>query len=275
VPGPKAPAQPISRRVAPDEVLPADLDVVVRVDLARLKEVLGPDPEKLIAERLGTDPAVEAALKRGRSATLGLRAGDIETGDHVLVVEGDMKSFEVDRSSFTAQPGVNDRVKVFTRTTATTRRGTEVLVVLDERAVAFASPAEADAVLRVVREGADPKRGQPAAEGLLSFDLRPQRLPTDVERRFPSVARLLSQVQRVRGVVHVESEALVVRLEVVTQSEASADRVARFLAAFRDDADPTGASAVLKKMEIEKVGAAVTVRLPVPALLVVSAIRGE
>lgn len=270
--GINAPPQPISRRLEPNEIIPSDLDVVVRLDLARLKEALGAEPEKQLAARLGTDPAVTAALGTGRSAMLGLRSMDLERGDHVLVVEGDMKRFAVDKASYDPHPTANDKVTVFLRKTPTTRRGTEVLVLLDERAVAFASPSEADAVLRVLADGADDDRGQPVAEGLLSFDLRPRRLSAELEQRFPSIARLVSQVQRVRGTVHVEAEALALRVELVARSEASADRVARFFSVLKDGADPEGTSAVLRTLEVEPLGGVVSVRLRVPAALALAAL---
>jgi hypothetical protein len=247
----------------------------VRVDLTRLKEVLGPDPEKLLTEELRADALAIDALAKGRSATLGLRSADIDTGDHVLIVEGDMKSFVIDERRFSPLPSANDKVKVFTKITPTSRRGTEVVVVLDERAVVFASPAEADAVLRVVRDGADDDRGKPAAEGLMSFDMRPRRLPTIVQRRAPSVAHLLSQVQRIRGMVSVESESLLVRLEVIGKSEGAVERLGRFLSAFRDEADPSGASALLKTLKLEPLGATLAIRLEIPAIMVVAALKSR
>ncbi len=273
--GVNAPPQPVSRRLTPNEVIPGDLDVVVRVDLARLKDALGAEPEKQLAARLGTDPQVSAALRKGRSATLGLRSIDLEKGDHVLVVEGDMKAFTLDEASYEPQPSANDRVKVFLRKTPTTRSGTEAMVLMDDSAVAFASPSEADAVLRVVKDGADEERGQPTAEGLLSFDMRPRRLSADLEQRFPSIARLVSQIQRVRGTVHVEAEALVLRVEVIAKSEASADRVSRFLSVLKDGADPQGTSALLKTLEVEPLGGVVSVRLRVPAAVVLAALEAE
>ncbi len=247
----------------------------MRVDLTRLKEVLGPDPEKLLTEELRADALAIDALAKGRSATLGLRSADIDTGDHVLIVEGDMKSFVIDERRFSPLPSANDKVKVFTKITPTSRRGTEVVVVLDERAVVFASPAEADAVLRVVRDGADDDRGKPAAEGLMSFDMRPRRLPTIVQRRAPSVAHLLSQVQRIRGMVSVESESLLVRLEVIGKSEGAVERLGRFLSAFRDEADPSGASALLKTLKLEPLGATLAIRLEIPAIMVVAALKSR
>jgi hypothetical protein len=268
--GINAPPQPISRKLEPNEIMPADLDVVVRVDLARLKDALGAEPEKQLAARLGTDPAVADAIRSGRAATLGLRSIDLERGDHVLVVEGDMKRFTPDAASFEAQPSANDKVKVFARKTPTARSGTEVLVLMDDRAVAFASPSEADAVLRVLAEGADDDRGQPTAEGLLSFDMRPRRLSAELEQRFPSIARLVSQVQRVRGSVHVEADALVLRMQVIAKSESSAERVTRFFSVLKEGADPQGASALLRSLEVEPLGGVVVVRLRVPATVVLA-----
>ncbi len=263
----------LSRRISPNEALPADLDVVVRVDLARLKEVLGPSPEETLAGKLGADPAHQAALRGARAVTLGLRVADLETGDHVLVVEGDLKAYQPDRAVFAERPSANDQVKIFTRTAPAGRSGAEVIVRLSDQAVAFASPAEADSLLRVLSDGADEHRGQPAAEGLLSLDVRPRRLSVDLERRFTHVARLVSQVSRIRGVAEVDADALAVRVEITAKSGPAAERVARFAEALREGADPKGASAALAALEIEPLGAVVHLKVRVPAAVVMAALK--
>ena len=55
VPGPKSAARPpqLSKRLYASDLLPADLDVVVRVDMARLRAGLGPSFAETLAARAG------------------------------------------------------------------------------------------------------------------------------------------------------------------------------------------------------------------------------
>jgi hypothetical protein len=272
VAAPDAEKKQISRRVDPNEVIPRDLDVVVRMDLARLKEALGPKPEEELATRLTDDPNVGRALARARALTLGLRASHLDQGDHVLVVEGDMKELELDTGEYREERSSNDQIRTFVRDGFVQRRDTALLVRLDERAVAFASPAEADAVMRVLRNGPDEGRGEPAAEGLVSVDVRPRRLDPALEQRFPSISRIVAQIQRVRGVMLIKADSVGIDLDVVAKSEASAVRVARFFEALREGADPQGLSSVLKRLDVEALGTTVHLSVRVPAELLLAVI---
>lgn len=257
---PKVTAEPaISRRLLPNEIIPADLDIVVRVDVEKLRQTLGRSFDRELQARFSADEMLAASLARARSLTIGLRGEDLDNGDRVIVVEGDIGALELDRRGFVPQPSRNDKVKIYTRSLTAARDATDAVIVLDERAAAFVSPVETDAVLRILREGADAQRGQPLAEGVVSADVRVKRMPPSLERRYPSLAKLVSQVQRVKALLKVSDEGLRLEGEVVARSEESADKVRRFLDAFREGASGEGATAMLKKMKLEKLGAVVRV----------------
>ncbi len=268
----KSPEAPqVSRRLLPDEVIPSDLDVVVRVDLQKLRGTLGPDFDRELAARLGDDPMVARALPRARAMLLGLRAADWTAGDRVLVLEGDLGDLGLERAGFIRAESKNEKVRIFTRSLIAERAGVDTVVVLDERAVAFVSPVETDAVLRVVKRGADEGRGQPVAEGIVSADVRVHRLPPSLERKYPSFGRLLAQVQRIKAVLRVQDDGLKIEGEVITKSEDAADKVRRFFDAFREGATGTdGISLALRSMKLEKLGAIVRVR----AVLTVADLAG-
>lgn len=254
---PRSPDQPLSRRLLPNELVPADLDVVLRVDLERLRRTLGARLEDELKARYGGDLHLEQALARGRTVLVAVRAGDLDAGDHVIVIEGEPKGLDKPPEGFEERRTPNDRVRMFVRTVTAARSETDAIVILDQRATAFVSPLETDAVSRVLRDGADERRGQPVAEGLVSADVRPKRLPAELERKFPSLARLVSQVQRVKMLLNVNDDGLRVDAEIIAKSEAAADKVRRFLDVFREGASGDGASKLLKKMQLEKLGAVV------------------
>lgn len=261
----------VSRRLSPDEVIPADLDTVVRVDIDRLRKALGADFEQQLARRFLDDPIAARAVAKSRALTVAVRAAELEAGDRVLVVEGDPDLLHLERDGFTPRPSANDKVRVLLRDVPVSRYETQLAVVLDERAVALVTPIEVDAVLRVLRDGSDALRGQPIAEGIVSADVRPRRMPPSLERKYPSLARLVSQVQRIRLSLNVSDDSLLLAGEIIARSDASADKVRRFVDAFREGATGEGpVSAVLRNVKLEKLGAVVrvTTRMPIADIAV-------
>ena len=63
---------------------------------------------------------------------------------------------------------------------------------IGDRALVLVSPVEVGSVARVLRQGPDERRGDPAAEGIVSLDLRAGRLPPHLERRFPSIGAIIA-----------------------------------------------------------------------------------
>lgn len=267
---PRAPSgAQLSRRLHPNEVLPADLDVVVRLDVQALRRTLGPTFDQQLASRFSSDPILARAAPRARTLTVALRAADIERGDHVIVLEGDPGDLGLANEGYEAQPSANDKVRVFVRALPGPRDGTEAVVILDERAVVLVSPVETDAVLRVLRDGPDEQRGQPVAEGIVSADIRARRLPHELERRFPSFGRLIAQVTRIKALMAAGDEGLRVETEIIARGDAGAERVRKFLDVLREGASEDGATVVLRRMKIEKLGATVrvTAALPIDVLV--------
>src|SRR5438552_1393840 len=101
VPAGGEPRQPVSEEALPEkprprtwegtDLIPADLDLVVRVDLGKLRASLGPEAAKELAreglDRSQADAAVRAALASADIAWLGVRVAELEEGDRVLVTE--------------------------------------------------------------------------------------------------------------------------------------------------------------------------------------------
>jgi hypothetical protein len=254
----------ISHRLHPTEVLPADLDLVVRIDLERVKVALGPAAEKELGARFGTDGMVGRAVQKGRTVTVALRVADIDNGDYVIVVEGDVKNFDPSATGFKERQSTNDMVRIFSHDEVRGRDSTHTVVVLDDRAVAFVSPVEADAVMRVLREGPDDLRGQPVAEGIVSADVRPRRLSPSLERKFPSISRLIAQVTRIKARLNVADAGLVLEGEIIAQGEPGAERIVKFFKTLQEGAGSEGPTAVLKTASFERFGVVVNVRADIP-----------
>lgn len=267
-------AQPlVDRRLEPTDLLPADLDLVVRVDLGRLRSGLGPTSMHALASRLPGDRLLREALVRADAVTVGLRADDLEAGDRVVVVEGALAqhALEPDPAVFAPGPTWVEKVRVWDRggDGAVPREQVARVMRLEDRALVFVTALEVDATSRVLRAGPDERRGQPFAEGIVSLDWRPRPLRTSLARRFPSIAGVLRGLSRVRATATMGESSVEVRAELEAQDDAAATKVSRFLEILRDNAgdDPT-----LRAVSIERAGTTVHVASDVPAEVVLRAV---
>ncbi|WP_437981435.1 hypothetical protein [Sorangium sp. So ce117] len=276
-----SPAGPrVVRRIEPADLLPADLDLVVRVDVARMRDGLGQAASDELARRAldeVPDEALESALQRADVVWLGLRLADLEEGDRVVVLEGRMAGLTPDPGRWEPAPAAQDGVAVFDRRggVAGSRADTARIIALGDRAVALVSAVEVSSVARLLRDGPDARRGDPAAEGLVSLDLRARRLPPYLARRFPSIGALVAGVARVRGVASLHDEGVRLDVELVGVDAAGAARARRFLEVFRDNVEDARYADLMKELSIEQVESTVRLRWLFPAPLVLALLSGR
>jgi hypothetical protein len=157
-----------SRAVMPSELFPDDLDLVVRIDAARIRQnpMLAGVVRDLAAKSstAGIIASAKNAFGDAAAVWVGTRwMSDGFHGDGIVAVEsppsGDARPTET-----IARP----RIEVLERPASS--RGEPALEVIVQRGgVVLATAAEADAVLRVLRAGPDAGRLDPPARGLLSF----------------------------------------------------------------------------------------------------------
>lgn len=251
------------------ELFPADLDLVLRVDLARMRAALGPMANGL-SSRMGSeidarDELAARAIERARVAWIGTRLADIETGDRVLVIEGDIEDLRPDPDIFQLlDPPLSDVIKTFERRGPLSRDATARVHLLGARTIVFVSGVEVDSVERVLLRGADPGRRDPPAEGLLSADLRARRLPPGLERRFPSIGAIVRGIERARASVTMVDEGLQADVEVMTVSNVASTKVEVFLNALREGGQGSRYALLFDGLHVEKIERAVRVKWLVP-----------
>jgi hypothetical protein len=268
-----APQQPRSAKRKPHvdavELFPADLDVVLRVDLARMRAALGPMANGL-SSRVGSeidarDELAAKAIERARVVWIGTRLGDVEAGDRVLVIEGDVEDLRPDPGIFQVlDPPLSDAIKTFERRGPLARDATARVHLLGARTIMFVSSVEIDGVERVLLRGADTGRRDPPADGLLSADMRGRRLPPGLERRFPSIGAIVRGIQRARATVTMVDEELSADIEIAAASESARSKLEGLLKALREGGQGSRYAVLLDGLQVERIERALRVKWLVP-----------
>lgn len=267
----------LSRKLEAADLLPVDLDIVVRIDIARLKAGLGPGVVGAFAERAATeggDAFIAEAMSRADTVFVGLRLADLDAGDRVLVAEGQLGELHVDPSEWaeTTPAATMEGVRILDRKGSISRGSTGRIVKAGDRLYAFVSPVEVDAVSRLLRDGADSERGDPEATGLVSADVRGHRLPRSLEKKYPSIAAVIAGVARIRGTAAMADNGVKMKVEIIARSEPDAARVEKFLVTVRDAGASTKHADLMKSVQIERAGPRVHVSALVPAPMVIAAL---
>ncbi|HEU4412474.1 MAG TPA: hypothetical protein VFS43_44945 [Polyangiaceae bacterium] len=228
--------------LGPGEFLPADLDLVVRLDAARLRSLASDPPMRaLLTEYEEGHPWLKRALgMRAASIWVGFRGEpDGARSDTVLIVQGDLRAWKASLESG-AGPERPWRLKalpapglsVYERAAVPSDRGSPVrLALVRERIGVLASAAEADAVDRILGGGPEAERLEPPADGALGFALRPRSLVGSIGKGYPALARLMVEARSVRGGADFEADSLRADATVEFRSEEAAERSERVLRA--------------------------------------------
>ncbi len=270
-PPPRAPALS-----APNDAVPPDLDLVIRVDLAKVRAALG--PEGIAALRRGAASAAGAetgsdffvrALEHADVACLALRPELVPgEADNVLVLGGHFHELDVEASlrkdGWSAPLDLGGAVFRYERPGKVSRSSALRAYEFGDEGLVFASPAEVDSVEAVLEHGLAPNPLKPEARGVLAFAARLRALRGGFGARYPSVARALGDARRVEGVV--DSTASGLRLEVSLefgsndQAIAALGELERIRAALAQGEGKMATVATSAKLEA--VGAFVIVRVP-------------
>lgn len=249
----------------PSELFPADLDLVVRVDLGRMRAQLGPAAELLTSrgwpETERGEEIVSHAIRRANVVWIGMRLADVDAGDRVLLVEGDLEDLRPDRSTFEpVDPPLADQVRTWERRGPLARASTARVHAFSGRMIAFVTPVEIDSVERVLKRGPDARRRDPSAEGVLSVDVRGKRLPPSLERRFPSIAAIIGGLSRARASATMRGDALRIDAEIQANDGRAATKAEGLLHALREGGMAGRYASLFEDVRIERIERAIRVR---------------
>ena len=264
-----ADAPRVSRRIEAQDLLPSDLDVVLRFDVARMASELGPaamDELRRGALRSAAhegDPLASwlaDALGGADVVWVATRLGAFETGDRVIVVEGKVPAWKPGVLQLTKlDTGFSD-VAVLDRSGSLKRSDLARVVLHKDRLAAFVSAVEVDAVLRSLRGQDTHTKLDPPAEGLLSAEAKISGLPEPYAGQYPSLARLTRHIEKASLVVTAKDKALQLEGQLVANTVEGAELVEKLLTALRDEGGEGGEESPLKGAEFVRVERVVRVR---------------
>lgn len=268
----------VDRELEPTEILPADLDLVIRLDMARMRGGIGPAAADALSRRALSDnaePELREALGCAEVVWIAAHASDLESGDRVIVIEGRSCMPELLSSRWERVRSGNGKLRIFDRKDAAPRTGTARIMNLGNKATAFVSPVELDAVKRVLDDGPDDQRGNPVAEGVVSVDLRPRPLPPALAKKYRSIGAVLAGIERVRGTAVLVNDGLKIDAEVTGKSAEGATKAAKFLEGLRDSLSGSQKfGETVQKARVETIEKIVQVRVVVPSKVLLGALAG-
>ena len=261
VPAPPSEPRLDPRSVTPPELLPEDLDFVVRIDAARVREnPMLAGVARDLAKTSGSQmlDSVKGAFEDATAIWIGTRwMSDGFHGDGVIAIE------RTPGSDLQSMPPQRD-ITVIERP-ARARGDAALEIVLRGRGLVLATPAEVDAVFRVLRSVPDRSRLDPPAHGLVSFAGR-MRPSTPIDVVAQSTLRELTQ--GLVGYAGTIEERAAIEVDAaltygsVTDAKRAADKA-------RDAAARLGAlegtvGTVAHSVKLTEIGASLRIRAEVP-----------
>ncbi|MBK7582120.1 MAG: hypothetical protein IPI67_18180 [Myxococcales bacterium] len=277
IPPPAAPAPAFAQ---PSDAIPADLDVALRIDLSRIRAVLGESAfevlrhasngsganddrqsEALMAEALQRADAVWIAFRPGKSTA------DI---DSVTILRGHFA--KLDPRKFATRPAwgpssdLGGGWRRYDRARPKARGAPARIYARTDELLVFVSTAPLDSVERRLEAGVADPHLEPVEKGVISLDARPRPLARLLGDRSPTLARLLLQAERLRLTAGLEPDGLDAELELALGGASEAREVAASLGALAQAAaGAQGLTAkVLEGLQVEAVANRVVVRLRLP-----------
>lgn len=268
------PASPALTRGA--DALPADLDLVVRLDLRRVQSALGPElvrelrrAAELSSGKDGTEALVARMLEQADVLLLGVRPRLAASLDHVLVLEGRFSGF--DPSSLPAEPrwrqpeDLGGDVRRWDRRALPGRGAPARIYAWSDRVIVLASAVEIDSTERAVELGEREGAVVPPSKGVLSFAARTVPLVVALEERSPELARILSSAQRLEGSAEIDATGIHVDLALEVDGPETAHHLRDLLEALSKLLSLKRSTAeIASSARFDVAGSYVTCRLDVP-----------
>jgi hypothetical protein len=238
----KPPAAPVANVVRPVVYVPADLDLVLRLDVSRFRDTMGAEPEQTLEkmwETFGESSSTQSssakwlvpALKSTDTLWLGCRLGQKGCKDFVFVLRG---RFASAREGYGFGPEKNKRDLgagwlSFDLTSAGRSAAARLYWRPPELAV-IVSLAELDSAERSIEQSQDTTRLEPSETGLMSMSARSKALALVLREHSPKAAEWLNKSERIELRFDPSPKVTVATFSITFQDSSQAETAAK---AFR------------------------------------------
>lgn len=233
VPRPRPPLPPAPRVASAADLIPADLDVVVRLDLGRVKAALGAAALTALAGQVlargKAEPGAEdlelSSLLEADQVYLGYRPSPLWAPlDRVLALQGRFTQLMGPPKGFGGATDLGGDVRYWDAKTTPPRSGVARIYASSQRLRAFVSEAEIDAVERALAGLSAGRRLEPPEEGTLSLAARPALL--GVLSGHGALRELLDGAKVLRAVADLESDGVQLKAELLLENAEQATQLA-------------------------------------------------
>ncbi len=230
-PLPALPPAPVIASAA--ELIPPDLDLVVRLDLARVKAALGATTlaalsREVLARGSGgqePDELVVTSLLAAEQVYLAYRPSPLWAPlDRVLAVQGHFDELVRPPTGFSGATDLGANLRYWDNKSTPPRAGVARIYALGQRVRAFVSEAEIDAVERTLDGFSSPRRLDPPEEGTLSLAARPRLLGR--LSGTGTLRDLLEDAKALHAVADLESDGVRLKVELLMAGADEAEQLA-------------------------------------------------
>lgn len=265
--------------VRPLDAMPADLDLVLRLDLHKMRETLGATAMTAINERAvsglrGADSATDKLLLDALANTdtlwLGVRpTSTLDGADNVFVLSGRYPGFDPHRAEstprFSAGLDLGADLRRYDREKSPPRSAPARFYVRGEDLIVSLSEAEIDSVERSFEEQRGLPALEPAEKGVLSAVARPRVLPTSWFLAAPALRRLAEHAERLELTADLSGAGVAASLALRFEDDAMAERVSAALEELRSalDGAPGRLAKFASKLRVSHAGRYVTLDLAI------------
>jgi hypothetical protein len=232
-PKPLPPLPPTPSVGSAIDLIPPDLDLVVRLDLARVKAALGAtvlatlSREVLTQGSAGQEPdeLVVTSLLAADLVYLAYRPSPLWMPlDRVLALQGHFEQLVQPPQGFSGATDLGGDLRFWDNKSTPPRAGVARVYAQGERLRAFVSEAEIDAVERALAGFSSPRRLEPPEEGTLSVAARPRLLGRLAGNG--TLRELLEDAKALRAVADLESDGVRLKLELLMAGAEQAEQLA-------------------------------------------------
>ncbi len=236
------------RFTRPLSAMPADLDVVLRVDLKRIRDTLGGPAMTALSEQAlhglhGEDHATDELLLKMLSQTdtlyVGLRPSPaFGAADSVYVMAGHFSGFDPARAEssprFSSALDLGGDLRRYDRAPPKTRSAPARFYVRGEELIVSVTEAEIDSVERTLEQGRGRPSLEPAEKGALSAVARPRVLPRQLFAGSRPLRELAQDASRVELDADLTSAGVDASLALKFDDPSAAEQVGHALIDMRD-----------------------------------------